>query len=181
MKRTLENPLIGDVVHFVKLAHEPGSPDTVVEVTLKPGGGNDPHFHRTFDEHFECLEGEVNLQLGRQIVTLRPGERAVAPRRAVHRFFNASSQPTRFRVTIRPGSPGFEHTLQIIYGLAADGQLTRHGRPRKLWQLGLIVELSDINLPGLPGLLQPLLRRLAHKAIADGRYERELRQRYCAE
>ncbi|TLM88923.1 cupin domain-containing protein [Hymenobacter jeollabukensis] len=181
MKRILENPLIGDVVHFVKLAHEPGGPDTVVEVTLKPGGGNDLHFHRTFDEHFECLEGEVSLQVGKQFIALRPGQQALAPRHVVHRFFNASQQPTRFRVVIRPGSPGFEHTLQIMYGLAADGQLTRGGRPRKLWQLGLIVELSDINLPGLPGLLQPLLRHAARRAMHDGRYERELRQRYCAD
>ncbi|MCC3156195.1 cupin domain-containing protein [Hymenobacter sp. 15J16-1T3B] len=174
MKRTFENPIIGDVVHFVKYAQEPGGPDTVLDVDLKPGGGNALHYHRSFDEHFECLAGELQVQVGRQVRTLRPGDTATVPRGVHHRFFSTSSAPTRFRVTISPGHAGFENMLKIAYGMAADGLTDQRSTPKKFWQMGVAVHLSDTNVPGVLGLLMPLLRRAARRAMADGRYEREM-------
>ena len=174
MKRLYENPLIGDRIYFQKYAQEPGDATTIINVELKPGAGNGLHYHQTYDEHFECLQGQLSLEVDKQLVVLRPGERATAPRRSVHRFFNTTACPVRFRVTISPGHPGFENVLKIAYGLAADGHMTATGRPKKFWHMGAIVELSDTNLPGVFSLMQPLLRRSARRAIADGRYAREL-------
>lgn len=174
MKRLYENPLIGDRIYFKKYAHEPGPATTVIDVELKAGGGNELHYHLSYDEHFECLDGELSLEVDKRIIVLQPGQTATAPRRSVHRFFNTSAEPARFRVTITPGQPGFEQVLKIVYGLAADGLLNAKGQPRKFWQIGTIVELSDTNLPGIFRLLQPLLRRSARRALADGRFEREL-------
>ncbi|MDO7874388.1 cupin domain-containing protein [Hymenobacter sp. ASUV-10] len=180
MKRLFENPLIGDRIFFKKFAHEPGEAVTIIDVALKPGGGNGLHFHETFDEHFECLEGELSLEVNKRVIVLQPGETATAPRRAVHRFFNQSNSYNRFRVTISPGHPGFENTLKIAYGLASDGLMNAQGRPRKFWHLGTIVALSDTHLPGVFRLLQPLLRYSARRAHADGRFAREL-QPYTAD
>ena len=173
-KRLYENPLIGDRIFFRKYAQEPGEAVTIIDVELKPGGGNELHYHQKFDEHFECLEGELSLEVAKRIIVLQPGEKATAPRRAVHRFFNQSGTYNRFRVTVSPGHAGFERVLKIAYGLAGDGLLNAKGHPKKFWHLGTLVELSDTNLPGLLGLLQPLLRRSARRARADGRYAREL-------
>ncbi|GAB3257843.1 hypothetical protein GCM10027347_20690 [Larkinella harenae] len=175
MKRTFENPLIGDKVHFTKFASESGSSESIIDVELKPGGGNGLHYHKTFAEHFECMEGELSVQVGKEISILRPGEMATAPAGSIHRFFNASSQPTRFRVIIDPGHTGFENTLKIAYGLASDGYMTPSGKPKKLWHLGTFIILSDTNMPGFFSLIQRPLAWLAKRAIADGRFERELK------
>jgi len=174
MKRLFENPQIGDRIFFKKFAHEPGDHSNIIDVELKPGGGNQLHYHKTYDEHFECLEGELSLEVDKKIIVLLPGETAVAPRQSVHRFFNQSDEPNRFRVTITPGQPGFEQMLKIVYGLATDGLLRANGTPKKFWQMGVLVALSDTNLPGLFSLLQPLLTRSARRAMADGRFAREL-------
>lgn len=176
MKRTFENPQIGDVIHFAKYAREAGSPDTVIDIDLQPGGGNALHRHRTFDEHFECLQGELRVQVGHTLHILHPGQRATAPRGVLHRFFSTSELPTRFRITISPGHEGFEKMLQITYGLATEGLVDRRNAPKKFWHLGVVALLSDTELPGLIGLLRPLLLRVGRRALADGRYERELRQ-----
>ena len=174
MKRLFENPSIGDRIYFQKFVHEPGEAVTIIDVELKPGSGNGLHYHETYDEYFECLEGELSLEVDKKIVVLQPGEKATAPRNSVHRFFNQSADYNRFRVTISPGHAGFENTLKIAYGLASDGLVKVNGMPKKFWHMGAIVELSDTNLPGLFSLLQPLLRRSARRAFADGRYQQEL-------
>ncbi|MFC5408814.1 cupin domain-containing protein [Larkinella bovis] len=175
MKRTFENPLIGDTVHFTKFAHEPGGSATIIDVELKPGGGNGLHFHKTMAEQFECLEGIVSIQVGKLVRQLKPGETATAPAGSLHRFFNASAEPAKFRVTIDPGHVGFEHTLKIAYGLAADGLMTKSGMPKKLWHMGTLIRLSDTNVPGLFSLLQRPMAWLAQRALDDGRYEKELK------
>jgi len=175
VKRTFSNPLIGDVATFVKYAHEAGSTDTVVEIDLRPGGGNGLHYHRSFDEHFECLEGELGIQVGKKVLTLQPGEKATARRNELHRFFNPTDKPIRFRVTLNPGSPGFEQTIKIAYGLASDGLTNASGVPKKFWQMGVVVDLSDTNVPGIFTLLQPLLRWSARRARANGKFDRELK------
>ena len=174
MKRLYESPLIGDRIYFKKYAQEPGEAITIIDVELQPGGGTGLHYHQTYDEQFECLEGVLSLTVDKKSVVLRPGQKATAPRWSVHRFFNASAAPVRFRITIEPGQPGFENMLKIMYGLASNGLVNAKGQPRKFWQMGTLVELSDTNLPGLFSLLQPLMRRSARRAIADGRYAREL-------
>jgi quercetin dioxygenase-like cupin family protein len=174
MKRNFENPSIKDQIYFHQFAEEPGDGTTIIEVTLDSGGGNDRHYHRTFDEIFECLEGEVSIEVNKKVVVLRPGEKAVAPRNTVHRFFNTSAASARFRVTLTPGHSGFEKVVKIVYGLASDN-LLKNGGPAKFWQMGVVVELSDTNVPGFYSVVQPLLRRSARRAFADGRFDRELR------
>lgn len=174
MKRSFENPLIGDKVYFTKYATEPGSSASLIDVELKPGGGNGLHYHKTFAEHFECLEGELSIQVGKEILRLHPGETATAPAGQLHRFFNDSNRPNRFRVTIDPGHTGFENTLKIAYGLASDGFVTKVGMPKKLWHMGTIILLSDTNLPGFFSLIQRPLAWMARRAMADGRFKREL-------
>ncbi|QHJ08952.1 cupin domain-containing protein [Hymenobacter busanensis] len=175
MKRNFENPSIKDQIYFQQFAEEPGDGTTIIDVTLAPGGGNGLHYHLSFDEIFECLEGEVSIQVGNKVQVLQPGETAVAPRKSVHRFFNQSQAPARFRVTLTPGHVGFEKVIKIVYGLAADGRLKKDGGLAKFWQMGVVVELSDTNVPGFFSLVMPLLRRSARRALADGRFDRELR------
>ncbi len=174
LNRLYENPKIGDRIYFKKYAHEPGEAVTIIDVELKVGGVTPRHYHLTYDEQYECMEGELTIEIDKKIIVLRPGDKTIAPRRAVHRFSNHGTEAVLFRITVSPGQPGFEKMLKIAHGLAVDGLTDAQGKPRKFWHMGTVVALSDTNLPGVLSLLQPLLLRSARRALADGRYAREL-------
>jgi quercetin dioxygenase-like cupin family protein len=55
------NPVIGDEVTFVHTARETGGEHTVARVVLKPGGGNPLHYHLTYAEEFEVVDGCLTI------------------------------------------------------------------------------------------------------------------------
>jgi mannose-6-phosphate isomerase-like protein (cupin superfamily) len=177
--RRVYNPIQKDAASFLVTARESGGTRTLVEIELAPGGGNALHIHTHFAEHFEVVEGELVVQLGREEHVLRPGDTAVAPPRTPHRFFSRSAAPTRFRVELRPGDEGFERALRIAYGLAADGRMNGKGIPRRLDNLALLVEMGGTLPAGFAGVLLPLLRPIARRARRQG-VEAKLIARYCA-
>ena len=89
--RVIENPLIKDRVTFLETAAETNGKFTLVQVELAPDGGNELHYHKTFDETFTVVEGVLGIQLGKEIFHLKKGESATAPVGSLHRFFNPSA------------------------------------------------------------------------------------------
>ncbi|MBK7123633.1 MAG: cupin domain-containing protein [Chitinophagaceae bacterium] len=72
---------------------------------VAPGGGVDRHYHKTYTETFTCLEGELQVQLGKQVLTLQPGDAPVTVEKNVlHRFVNNSNRPNVSGVRIQSGS-----------------------------------------------------------------------------
>lgn len=177
--RTIVNPLIKDKVTFIQTAAETQGERTLLRVELAPGGGNDLHYHKTFEEAFTVISGNLGIQLNRDIIELNAGESAIAPRGVSHRFFNLSdTYPAVFEVELLPASAGFETCLQVAYGLAADGLTSNSSAPKNLYHLALLVQWGDTNLPGIFRLLEPVLRLLGKRAIRRG-MDQELIQRYC--
>lgn len=176
--RRIYNPIQKDAAIFLVTAEESGGERTLVEIELAPGGGNQLHLHTDFAEHFEVVEGELVVQLGRDEHVLNPGDTATAPARTLHRFYSRTSTPTRFRVDLRPGNPGFERALRIAYGLAEDGLLTATGMPRRLDHLAVLVDMGATLPAGPLAMLLPLFRWLAARARKRG-VEAELIARYC--
>lgn len=179
MKRTYYNPVIKDTITFLQTAAESGNQVTEIEITLMPGGGNPLHFHRTYSETFIAIDGDLGLKLGggRKKV-LKPGEsHCVAPMQ-LHSFFNPGNSEIKFKVQIHPGHTGFENSLKILCGLAADGLTNKKAIPKSMKHLAMIGEMSDMRLPGIIGLLTPVLKRVAKKARQRGE-EKELIERYC--
>ncbi|OZI09416.1 hypothetical protein BWI93_04275 [Siphonobacter sp. BAB-5385] len=175
--RTIRNPMLKDEVVFLETSLESQGQHTLVEVTLSAGGGNPLHFHRAFSEEFTCLEGELGIQLGKQMLYLKPGESAMAPAMSRHRFFNRTSEPCRFRCRIAPGFPGFEQTLQITYGLACDGKANAQGMPKNPYELAYAFMISGTCLTGWMSVLQPVLNYLGQQAIKKG-IAAELQRKY---
>ncbi|MBO0952876.1 cupin domain-containing protein [Fibrella forsythiae] len=175
--RTITNPILQDEVVFLETSIETSGQHTLVEVSLAAGGGNPLHFHQDFAETFTCLEGELSLQVGRQIIRLQPGESATAPAQSHHRFFNQTDKLCRFVCRIAPGCPGFEQFLQITYGLARDGKVNAQGAPKNPFELGYLIMISGTCLTGWMSLLQPLLHWLGRQAIKKG-IAAELQRRY---
>ena len=172
------HPLQKDYATFLLSSEETGGEYTLVEIEVAPGGGNAPHYHNTYDEHFEVVEGTLEVMVNGTTYTLRPGEKATAPMNALHCFRNPTGETTRFRVTIDPGSPGFEKAIKVAYGLATDGLTFRDGTPRNPYHLALLIDWSESRIRGFLGTLGPIFRVLAKRAKRKG-IDRELEQRYC--
>jgi hypothetical protein len=133
---------------------------------VAPGGGLSLHYHPDFTEEFRAVEGRLNLELeGRQLV-LEPGERALVPIGARHRWYSTSDAPIVFEVEVRPARR-FEEGLRIAYGLARDGLVRPGGMPKSLWHAALLLQLAGTYPAGIPrwllqvplGLLATIARR----------------------
>ncbi|GEM44538.1 cupin domain-containing protein [Deinococcus cellulosilyticus] len=175
--RRIYNAVQKDAVTFLQHADRTGQSSTRVIVELAVGGGNSLHYHRDFEERFECMQGQLSLQVGKEILTLRAGEKAVAPPGVLHRFFNTTDEVCTFKVELVPGHTGFEQALMIGYGLANDGQTNAQGIPINLQHLAVLVHLSGTVPAGPLGMLLPLFSMIAKGAIRKGVLD-QLMQKY---
>src|SRR4051794_32349821 len=78
-QRSFYNPLQKGTAIFLETAEESGGERTHLETDLAPGGGNTPHRHLTYAEHFEVLEGTLTVTVDGSISYLSQGDTAVAP------------------------------------------------------------------------------------------------------
>ena len=74
MERIIYNPIQKDQVTFLKTHSETNGECTLVEVELAHGGGVGLHYYKTYSEKFDCLAGEVQVQLGKTIHTPQTGK-----------------------------------------------------------------------------------------------------------
>ncbi len=176
--RAVYNPVQKDTAIFIETVYETNGLHSLIEVEVAPGGGVGQHYHKSYTETFECVEGELHVQVGKEIRILLPGDAPVTVERNVlHRFFNKSSKPCRFKVTIAPGSRGFEESVQIAYGLARDGKTTKTGTPTKIAHLGILLALSESKLPGWQGIFEKGLLWIGKRAEKKG-ITQALREEY---
>lgn len=168
MERTIYNPIQKDTVTFLKTHADTNGECTLVEVVLADGGGVGLHYHKTYSESFECVDGAVQVRLGKDLHILKPGQSATAAPGVHHLFQNRSGAPCTFRVELRPASRGFEQSLQIGYGLARDGRCRLNGFPKDGLALAWLFDISESNLPGWMSLFEGILRRKARRARRKG-------------
>ena len=150
--RTIENPEIGDRVTFLRTTEETNGEYLLLRIELAPGGGNGLHYHPAFTEEFHAVEGRLNVELEGRHLALEPGERALVPIGARHRFYSTSDEPIVFEVEIRPARR-FEEGVRIGYGLARDGLVRPGGMPRSIWHAALLLQLADTYSADIPGWL----------------------------
>lgn len=166
--RRIYNPVQNDYVTFLKTSAETNGAYTLLEVELAPGGGVGKHFHKTYSEKFDCLEGELKVLAGKKVHVLLPGQSITAAPWVNHRFFNTSDKVCKFRVELKPASRGFEQSLQVGYGLARNGETNAKGFPKNRLALAWLFEISESNLPGWMSIFEFILRRQARKARGTG-------------
>ena len=179
MKRIIVNPIIKDTVTFLQTSEESGGKISEADITLMPGGANPLHYHKTYSETFTAIEGELGLKLGRRDTKiLRAGESYTVNPMSLHSFFNPTNKEIKFNVKLIPGHAGFENSLRILYGMAADGLTNNKSIPKSLKHTAIIVCMSDMNVPGLLTLLYPFLKRISNRAKTTGE-EQKLIDKYC--
>ena len=176
MKRDFVNPEIKDEITFTKFACETGGKFTEIDIVLQAGGGNDPHYHKTYSETFEAIDGELGVKVGekKEIRILKPGQTVTVPPNTLHCFFNPGKEQIRFKVTIAPGHEGFEKTIMIGYSLIED----RLFKKNFIRNMAVLLTLSDMNMPGLFYVFAPVLKCIAY---FSKKYEQALVKKYCTQ
>ncbi len=92
---------------FKVITRDTGGSHSVIETTVPAGSaGPPPHFHRSMDEEFYVLDGELTMRVGVQRFTAIRGAYAYVPRGVVHTFANPSDRPATFLDIVHPA--GFE-------------------------------------------------------------------------
>jgi quercetin dioxygenase-like cupin family protein len=123
--QTIENPVTGERLRFLKTSRDTGGESVVVEVTVQPDGFvAAAHVHPFQSEHFEILDGTVGFKLGREKVELSAGESVVVEPGTPHKFWNAGNDEARFVTVVRPALQ-FEQLIETMFGLAEDGKTNR--------------------------------------------------------
>jgi len=178
-RKTHINPIVGDKITFLKTCKETYGQSTLCELELVANGKGVPlHYHEVFTETFTVLEGELTVEIDRQIKTLKVGDSATIPIKSLHRFYNKTAMPVKATVELKPGHQGFEDSLVIAYGLARDGKCNKNSIPKDINHLAILFDLGEGRLPGLMSIAMPILKIIARKARKKG-IEKELFDKYC--
>ncbi|MBM3941552.1 MAG: cupin domain-containing protein [SAR202 cluster bacterium] len=106
--------VLGDAYTFKASNADTGGAYTLTEITTI-GDGAPPHIHRTEEEAFYVLEGEVKVRVGENVVTGTPGSFVLIPRGVMHTFSKVGDAPAKLLVIISP--PGFEQFFKEIHGV----------------------------------------------------------------
>lgn len=175
---TIVNPVIGEEVTFHTTSAQSNGEVSRLEILLSPKGGNPLHYHKRFSETFTITDGELNVQVGKEIMTLKTGDTATAPVMARHRFFNTSGKPVRFVVELKPASAGFENVLRIGFGLAQDGMAAKNGMPKKLVHMGILMNMGEGYFVGVFSAFEKVFRLLGRTKKAR-QIEQQLLEKYA--
>jgi quercetin dioxygenase-like cupin family protein len=152
---------------FIKTGAETNGAYELVQVELEPYGGNDWHYHSSFEESFTVLEGAVTIGNDGKERLLNKGDSAMADRKHMHFFKNARGEKSLLLVKTAPAG-GLEKTLRVAYGLMNDGQL-KNDMTKNAWHMVLLLAYSESYLPGMPSWFQePLINALAKIAQWKG-------------
>jgi mannose-6-phosphate isomerase-like protein (cupin superfamily) len=174
----IDNPIVGEKVIYHLTSRQSNGEKTIMEILLGPKGGNPLHYHTRFSESFKVIEGELKVQVGTEIKTLKAGDTAVAAVNKRHRFFNTSGGNVRFTVELTPASEGFENVLRIAFGLAGDGQAGSNGMPKSFWHMTVLMNMGEGYFVGVFSVLEKIIRVLGKTKKAK-RLEQELITKYC--
>lgn len=170
---TIENPVTGERVTFLKTSADTDGEMVLIEATVAPDGFvAAEHIHPFQSERFEVLAGEVEFKVGGEIAAAKPGDVVTVEPGTAHRFQNVGEGELRFRAEVRPALT-FETFLQTMYGLAADGKTDGKGMPNPFRLAVIMDEQFDLaRLPFPPAWAQrtglalgaPLGRLLGYEA-----------------
>jgi quercetin dioxygenase-like cupin family protein len=137
--QTLENPVTGERITFLKTAADTGGAYCEIDLQLTPDGAvPGTHVHPKQEERFEVIAGKMKFRLGLRKIVAGPGEVVVVPAGAVHNFANAGDETARVRVRMTPALK-MEELFETTVALAMQGRVNRHGMPKPL-DLALFVE-----------------------------------------
>lgn len=148
--QVLTHPLFGTQLTFLHTAAETQGRllewETLYKAHRGKESGNLPHFHVTFVEQYQVLEGTAGYELKGEERQARAGAQVEIPRGAVHRnLWNASDADVRLRTHIEIDPPNvrallfIEDFFETLYGLAREGKVNAEGLPKSYLHTAMLV------------------------------------------
>jgi mannose-6-phosphate isomerase-like protein (cupin superfamily) len=152
---TIENPVTGERLTFLRTAHETAGKVTIVQVTVRPGGFvASAHVHPRQQEIFRIVSGRISAKVDGKIIERYPGEVLTIEAGVAHKFWNPGNEDLVFVAEVRP-SLEFESLIETMYSLAAAGKTNRKGMPNP-FRLAVIARahFDVVQLPVIPAWVQ---------------------------
>jgi quercetin dioxygenase-like cupin family protein len=152
--QTIENPVTGERITFLKTARETSGEYVLVEAAVAPGGGVASHVHPYQTEEFEVLSGSLEFRKDGDKVVAGDGDSVTVDPGTVHRFKNIGEDEARFIARVSPALE-FESFLETMFALAADGKTNKKGMPNPV-RMAVIANayFDDVRAPLVPGAIQ---------------------------
>lgn len=170
----LSQPTTGEYVFALVSPAETGGKSERGAGIFPPGNaGPAEHFHPTYDEHFDIVQGDFIFSVNGKEQTLSAGGQLLVPINTPHTFRCVGDQHGVVIVETRPAAR-ISQVISSLFGLAHEGGLTPDGRP-KFWQAMLIgSEYADdtvftnpppnVVIP-IAKILAPISRLLGHRSV----------------
>ena len=143
---TYYNPVNGEYTKIIESANATNGVHSLLEVLLKPGGGNPLHYHTRFTEEFIATKGVLSIDYDDETLHLEPGESKLVPIGTKHRFYNTTKNDIVFRIILRSGQPDFENFIKVLFGLVRDGKTTAKQIPKNIFYAALLLHWGDTHL-----------------------------------
>jgi len=174
---TIENPLTGERMTFLKTTADTNGQSFEFEFLAPPGWAVSEHIHPHQQERTQMVAGDLSGRVAGEEFRLVPGEVRVVPSGVVHAWRNPSDEEeARFSVEFSPALK-MESGFETAWALARDGKATKAGLPKNPLQLVVFAnEHKDevfLTRPPIPvqkalfavlGLLAPVGRLLGYRA-----------------
>ena len=140
---------LGTTVRFLASCEQGTDGLSLIESCAREGDSPPLHVHRTEDELFHVLEGELRLRVGERDVRLAAGEAAVAPRGVPHSY-RVESPQARWLVTTARGD--FERFVRALSRPAEHEGLPPQAppTPEQVERLAVTAAAHGIDLVGPP-------------------------------
>jgi mannose-6-phosphate isomerase-like protein (cupin superfamily) len=129
-----------------------------------PTGNAGPaeHYHPTYDEHFDIVQGEFIFTVNGQDQRIGAGEQVLVKKGTPHRFRCIGAGYGAAVVETRPAARIGE-VITTLFGMAHEGALTPQGQPKLLQAMVIGSEYADdtvfTNPP--PSIAIPMAKTLA--------------------
>lgn len=144
----------GHSVRVLKEGEDEGGEYLRIEhVWERPGPMAGPHWHPVLTETFAVEEGRMRFRVDGRELVLGPGEGITVRAGHVHRFWNVGEGRLVVVHEVRP--PGRHRRMfELWHRLDLEGKTNRRGVPVNPLLLGLLWELQDGYVAGVPAFVQ---------------------------
>jgi quercetin dioxygenase-like cupin family protein len=116
---------MGSLMSFLVKGADTAGRFAVMELQAQPGSEPPPHVHHWENELFYVLDGVMELYVGNEVLTVGPGELALAPQDKPHAFYIRSPQ---IRMLILVQATGAQ-------AVGLDSYFSRMARPAEHMQI----------------------------------------------